>query len=143
MYLPDHFKLEELVSQDFFEKNTEADILKKFDPNVLKAADWIKETFSINHPVTINNWLWGGNRQYSGLRRPGDDFYSPTSMHSTGKAIDMVFKNISAEEIRNEIKRLISKGYDIPYIKRIENGVSWLHIDTKETGLKEVYFFNP
>lgn len=143
MYKPKYFILEELVSRKIFETMDHNAIWSHFDQDLLKAIDWVKETFSKDSPVTINNWKWGGDRQYSGLRVDGDDYYSPTSMHSVGKAADMIFKNTTAHEIRKSVTEMESMGIVIPYITRIENGVSWLHIDTKPTGKTDVYFFNP
>lgn len=143
MYKPKYFILEELVSRKAFETINHDQLWSIFDPNLLRAADWIKETFSLNSPVTINNWKWGGNRQFSGLRQSGDDYYSPTSMHSAGKALDMIFKNKTAEEIRQAIRDFEYKGNIVPYITRIEDEVTWLHIDTKSTGKYQVHFFKP
>ncbi|MBQ0154752.1 MAG: hypothetical protein KBS70_08245 [Bacteroidales bacterium] len=48
------------------------------------------------------------------------------SAHMLGKGGDFTSSEMSAERMRNEIKKQSGK---LPYPVRIEGGVSWLHID--------------
>ena len=112
-----------------------------FDPEALKGLDWLKETYSPDHPVIINTWWWCGGRGHSGLRDTNSRYYREGSMHSIGCAFDLLFENITAQEIRDD---LTERKY-VPYITRVEGGVSWIHMDTKPTNMPEglVYVFNP
>ncbi len=78
--------------------------------------------------MTINNYHWNGDRQWSGLRTHASMYYSETSQHSFGRAIDAVFSDYTAEEVRLYIRNNL--GF-FPYIKGIEDDVKWLHIDVR------------
>ena len=53
------------------------------------------------------------------------------SAHCTGEAYDITVQGMSAEEAR----QLIIKNKDnLPYPIRLEDGVSWLHVDTYDMG---------
>ena len=56
----------------------------------------------------------------------------------------MKFSDYSAEYIRDDLAAMELAGEELPRgIRRIERGVSWLHIDCKETNQKAIYWFNP
>lgn len=132
-YKPKHFKPEELVSRAAFEKLGAARVLRYFDPRILMMADKLAELFNYDHngkkigSATINNWLWGGNRQFSGLRLPGEPHYKEFSDHSFGRALDIVFSAIDAQSVRDFIE---DNAEMFPYITFIEEGssITWLHI---------------
>jgi len=135
-----YFSIEELVSPAMHKEVHEEALWRMFDPDVLKAADWLRERYG---PATINDWKWGGEFSQSGLRTPESKYYSPTSQHSKGCALDLKFRNKTAQQIRDDLAEYQFQGNKIPYFTRVENQVSWLHIDTKPTGQSELYFFNP
>lgn len=126
-----HFNVEELVPQHIFELKGLSSI-ELMNPKILDVADTLRELTGV--PLTINNWKWGGNRNWSGLRDATSSYYSPTSQHSFGNAIDVVNKHISAHEVRN----LILDNTDLfPYVTFLECGISWVHIDVREgNGIK-------
>ena len=121
-----YFKIHELVPQHIFQKRGEKS-WKYIDERLISSIDTLKEHFS-NGTMTINNYHWNGDRNWSGLRTPDSTDYNETSMHSMGKAIDCVFSNYAADEVRMYILQHASF---FPYIKGIEDTVSWLHIDTR------------
>lgn len=140
MYKCNHFAIHELVAPETLAQHTEDECWAMFDPDVLKAADWLRERYG---PATINDWKWGGEFSQSGLRTPDSKYYSPTSQHSKGCALDLKFRNKTAQQIRDDLAEYQYQGNQIPYFTRVENQVSWLHIDTKPTGQSDLYFFNP
>ena len=79
--------------------------------------------------MTINNYMWGGDRGWSGLRTKDSSYYSPTSQHSLGKAIDCIFSAYDVEEVRQYI---LNNPDEFPHIGGIELNVSWLHLDVRE-----------
>ena len=121
-----YFKIHELVPQHIFQKRGEKS-WKYIDERLISSIDTLKEHFS-NGTMTINNYHWNGDRNWSGLRTPDSSDYNETSMHSMGKAIDCVFSNYTADEVRMYILQHASF---FPYIKGIEDTVSWLHIDVR------------
>lgn len=149
MYVCKHFIIEELVPEEFYNTimalplhpNMAYKLMwSMFDERLLRSFDWIKEEYSPDNPVTINNWKWGGKRNWSCLRTEGSKWYSEGSMHSICEAGDMVFEHITAQQIRDDV----IKRTDVPFT-RMEGGVNWLHVDVKHTGLPKgtVYCFNP
>lgn len=133
MFKPKYFKTQEFVSPGVYEARGEKAI-QLMDIRILRLADALREEFG---PATINNWAWKGegddSRKWSGLRDPSSPWFSPYSQHTFGRAVDMVFKNHSAEDIRNKIKT-----HPIFWLNAggtesitLEDGVSWLHIDVR------------
>ena len=121
-----HFEIHELVPQ--YIHNTYGNKAWRFiDPRLIETIDTLKEAFPLG-TMTINNYLWGGNRNWSGLRTPRSDYFSETSMHSQGKAVDMVFSEYESEHIRNYI---IKNPNIFPHIRGLEMGISWVHIDVR------------
>lgn len=94
------------------------------DKRLVIADQKLRDKFG---PITINNWWDDGDRQYSGLRFPGDQYYSKTSQHSFGRASDKIFKLATAEEVR----QYIEKHWKELGITSIEKGVSWVHSDVR------------
>lgn len=132
-YRPKHFRAEELVSKATFTKLGASRVFRYFDPRILMSADKLVELFCYDHlgnkvgTATINNWLWNGNYQYSGLRMPGEPHYKEFSDHSFGRALDIRFSNIDAQSVRDYIE---AHPHDFPHITFIEEGpsITWLHI---------------
>lgn len=131
-----YFKIHELVPEHIFIKYGES-AWRFIDSRLIESIDTIKERFP-NGTITINNYKWKGNRKWSGLRTPDSPYYSETSIHSLGGAIDAIFSAYNIETIRQDIRRN-PKVY--PHIKGIEDGVSWLHIDTRNED--KLVIFNP
>ena len=132
-----YFKIHELVSPSMLEKVHEDVLWKMFNPQTIDSIDRIKEKFN-NGSVTINSYKFGGNRTESGLRTKDSSYYSSGSQHSVGCAFDMVFSKYDANEVREYI---VANRDEFPGITRVEGKVSWLHIDSKDTGLDEIYIF--
>ena len=61
------------------------------------------------------------------------------SPHFTGQGTDYDVKNMTADEVR---KWLITNQDNIPYPIRLEKGVGWVHMDSRNAGVK-VFEFNP
>jgi len=124
-----YFKIEELVSKETFDLIKEDTLWKLFDAKLLVTIDALKEKFP-EGTMSINTWKWQGDRNQSGLRTKNSKYYSPTSQHSVGRAVDCVFSDYETEEVRQYI---INNPKKFPYIKGIEKGVSWLHIDVRSS----------
>ena len=136
MYKPEHLIIQEIVPPLLFNavKDHPEILFNLFDPELLIGADWLRKRYG---PMTCNNWHAGGSFMWSGFRTAGSQYYSPGSMHSVGKALDLKFSKISSEEIRADLRKMEY----VPHIKRIEDDVTWLHIDTKETNKDKIHFF--
>ena len=104
------------------------------DVRLVKSDQLLRDHFG---SVTINNWWDGGERNWSGLRTPVSPEYSPESQHTFGRGSDKIFKNATAEEVREYIKKFYV-GYGIT---AIEDGVSWVHDDCRWTNSKDLLIF--
>ena len=133
------FKIQELVPLHLYNLLHEDALWNLFDEGLIKSIDAIKEKFP-NGSIIINNYAWSGTRTQSGIRTKDSKYYSEGSMHSVGKAVDMVFTKYTADEVREYI--LKNQG-EFPFIRRIEEDVSWLHIDCKYTGNDDIITFKP
>ena len=121
-----YFKVHELVPRAMYEKYGET-AWRYVDTDLINAIDLLKEQFP-KGTMTINNYVWGGEREWSGLRTPDSPWYSFGSMHSFGKAVDIVFSKYSAGDVREYI---FSNLEMFSGVKGIELGVSWVHLDTR------------
>jgi len=137
-----HFSIEELAPPELCEELHEDLIWAMFDENVLKFADWLKG-FCGGASVTVNTWIWGGNLKQSGLRTKSSEYYSETSQHSKGCALDLKVEGWTAEALRQALRKHEEEVAPVPYITSVEDKVTWLHVDTKPTGKDKLYFFNP
>ena len=129
-----HFKIHELVPKKMYEKYGEK-AWRYVDVRLIESIDKLKEHFNLG-TMTINNYFWGGSREWSGIRTPDSNYYSYGSQHSYANALDIVFSEYSAEEVRNYI---IYNPHEFPYIKGLELGVSWVHLDVRNED--EIVFF--
>lgn len=121
-YKPKYFQLEELIDPVTF-KDYGQQAWEFLDDRLLVTIDLLREAFG---PAIINNWNTGGKFQWSGLRTPRCTEGARMSQHRFGRAVDMKFTNISAEEVRTAIK---SDPVWKARINCIENNVAWLHVD--------------
>ena len=126
-----YFKIQELVSEAVYKKYGDKS-WEFIDTRLIKVLDLLREHF--NRPITVNNWLWGGNLHQRGLRANKDelvankkDYY--ISQHCLGKAVDFNVKGLSTQEVYDEILRNIEKFYLISRIENIKDTPTWVHID--------------
>ena len=134
-----YFRIEELVDSLTYKKFGE-DSWQFFDIRALKMIDGLREYFDTT--IYINNWIWGGVSEYRGLRPKYCEVGALHSAHRFGKAFDMTFKNMTADEVRNRII-LDQDNVNLMRINRIEGRVNWIHVDTfnipNEERIKVVY----
>lgn len=126
MYKCKHFSVDELVPPHVY-KERGSKAWELLDERLLITIDELRDALG---SAVINNYRWGGNRQWSGLRTPESPYYRPYSQHSFGRAVDMVFAKVTAEEARQHI---FANKERYPYVFAVELGVSWLHIDCRNT----------
>lgn len=121
-----HFDIWELVSKEVYEERGEK-AWQLLDVRMLMVIDLLRQKYG---KITINDWKWGGKNQSRGLRTPSSKYYRKYSQHTYGRAFDLIFHDITAEEVRQDIlKNPESKLYK--YITSFEENTSWLHIDTR------------
>jgi hypothetical protein len=138
-YKPKHIETVELVDKKTYQTYKEQCLELFFDSRILCQLDSIREYFG--KPIIINNWSWKGNFQFRGFRPFDCTVGSKYSQHKFGRAVDFDIEGFSAEEIRNQIIKNQHKE-DFKYISRMEDNVSWVHIDCANTNKNGIYLFN-
>lgn len=135
-YIPKYFQLYELMPPELYtydmmvsEEARERAFATYFDEKLLITIDVIREIIGL--PLICNTWFQDGNRKNCGLRTQTCSVGAAQSQHKLGKAVDLICHKMSAEDMRKKIEENKDK---LPYHIRIEKGVNWLHIDTKERG---------
>jgi len=129
------FIIQELVSPEVYKKRGES-AWCLINKDLIKTLDTLKEQFP-NGTCTINDWKWGGQFKYSGLRSPDSSNYSISSLHTVGMAADCKFNSYDVEEVRQFI---INNPDIFPYVKGIEMGTSWLHIDVRNQDKVSLFY---
>jgi hypothetical protein len=157
-YIPDPkiFHPAEFFPISFSSQFNSAQLWRLIDGRVVWTAVELRRRFGV---VTINNYLWGGTSQYRGFR-PAEELVdkpylmysgkvksllsSFTSQHCFGRAVDMTFRNFSAAEIREDIRKN-PKRSEYKYITTIEDNISWFHFDCRNWDVSKsgILFFNP
>lgn len=152
-----HFKPYELVDQDTYEQYGDQ-CMEFFNPILLISIDGMWEFFNSLEPcsIIVNNWYWGGELQWRGLRTiekakalgasKSEHRYEP-NVHLVN-AIDCHItklktrKRIPAIEAR-QIMQDNKNHFLLMNITRMEDIVTWLHIDCKplRQGQERIYLF--
>ena len=126
MYKCTHFGIKELVSKGTHDKRGEK-AWALLDDRALQTVDFLREKYG---SITINDWSWGGKSHWRGLRTPDSAYYSTYSQHSFGRAFDLIFKNTTAEKVRQDITANPNDPA-FRFINSFEEGTSWLHFDVR------------
>lgn len=124
MYTPKHFAPHEFVPPKIFHKRGDKS-LQLMDDRILITADALRDRYG---RIVINNWYWGGDRQWSGLRTSDSPYGSELSQHRFGRALDMIMPDADVDEVSQDI---MNDPELFPYITSMELGTSWLHIDCR------------
>lgn len=133
-----YFCLRELVDEQTYKKYGDF-AWNFFRTELLLNLLWIREY--LKRPITINNWHVGGKFSQRGLRhnmsaevwKYTKDGKQYMSAHILGAGVDFDVKGMSAAEVRTAIQ---AAAKDLPYPCRLEDGKTWVHIDTYNDGTK-------
>lgn len=135
MYKCKHFAIHELVPPHVFHTRGEL-AWELLDERLLITLDRLRERYG---KMTVNNYFWGKEREWSGLRTKESPYYSQFSQHSFGRAADCLFADHKTEDVRNDI---INSPHDPSFelIGSVELGVSWLHFDVRNCDRIKTYY---
>ena len=144
-----HFKSYEIVDRETYRIYGEFSY-RFFDPILLRVADWLRDELG---PVTCNNWFWNKDKpawdvfEWSGLRtarwdevQPSRQLnskkkYTPYSDHALGNALDLKFRDHSAEYVRQYIRdnweRIASDTGAVSLTLEDGPTISWVHLATR------------
>lgn len=140
----DYFEPHELLCPHVFKRDDEGG-LKFMDPRLREWLLWFRKT--INRPVYINNYAWGGGMSQRGYRCNLCSLVADktktkvlyASAHMRFQALDFNVRDLTPEEVRQWIE--VHKE-EMPHGIRIENDTdTWVHVDVvNETNKKIIYF---
>jgi hypothetical protein len=140
MDIYDHFVKQELVPIVIAKKFGNDKILRLFDDRALWTLLMLRKRYEEGHKhpgLYINDYHFGGINQYRGWRPGNCPVGAEFSQHKFGRAFDCIFRNISAEEVREDIRKNPTEEA-FKYITAVELDVSWFHFST-ENHNKEKY----
>ena len=135
-----YFKVQEVVPKHIYLKRGDQAI-NAMDKDLLTFIDcfrgWLPSIYKGKISVVVNSWLWDKNgTHFRGLRTTNSKHYSQTSMHTFGKALDFDVYVDGVLLAASVIRKLIIDNRNIDFmraIKFIEDGVNWVHVDTRTT----------
>lgn len=144
-YIPKYFDIQELMPpkmlslEDWQAPKHMCQAWANFDPKLLETIDVIRGEI-VQQPLLCNTWHMDGNRIYCGLRPSVCSIGAQQSRHKFGQAADLVCYKYTAEQMRQMIVEQQDK---LPYPIRIEDGVSWLHVDVADIDYngQKIYLF--
>lgn len=129
-YRPKYFRLEELVSEDLFNRYSSRPsyLWGLLDSRLLITIDRMRERFGV---CIINNWRQKGSFQHSGFRDSTSDVGVKLSQHRFGRGADLKFARIAAPEVQEDIlKNSDDPAYE--FVTCVErNTPTWTHIDCR------------
>ncbi len=126
MYTCHHFVIHELVPPAVYGNRGEK-AWELLDERLLITLDRLRNRYG---RMTVNNYYWGKEREWSGLRTTDSPYYSPFSQHTFGRAADCLFADQTSEEVRKDIlENPDNPAFEL--IGSIELDVSWLHFDVR------------
>lgn len=131
---PKFFTIKEFVPKDIYAKFGENSYIL-LDDRILQTAEQLR--IITGKAVICNNWHNGGRFEYRGFRSPNYPC-AEYSQHKFGRAIDIDVIGMTAEEVRQYILKNQDK---FPFITRLEDKVSWVHIDCANTCQNGILLF--
>jgi hypothetical protein len=151
MTMINFFSITELVPEHIFKQRGQR-AWELFDYRALLTLEWLRANLG---KCMVNDWKVGGQYSQSGLRT--FEFYmqdgktsaavahkkisESLSQHKFGRAFDCKFEDYTAEQARQFIKdNWESSGFD--WAITLEEGVNWLHFDTRLQKENKVYTFS-
>lgn len=137
-YYPVHFTIPEFIGPETYAKYGN-NALWFMDSRILWTIDATREYFNV--PMTVNTWKQGGQYQERGLRLSSSDTGADMSQHKFGRAIDFDLAGMTADVVRAEIKKNYKTEPAFRFITALEENVSWVHIDCRNTNMSDLLLF--
>lgn len=130
-----HFRTEEFVPPDVFHALGARSLLV-MDRRILKTVTALRE--NLDRPVTINNWVFGGNIRWAGFRNSKCTTGAFYSQHKFGRAVDCRVEKMTPDEVRRYI---LNNRSHFPYVTAMEDGVPWVHLDCRALEGDDIFIF--
>ena len=146
MYKCKYFEIHELVSPELYEVLGEEKCWQLLPEVVKLQLDQIREEFYSTYGlgILINNWGYGGDYKYSGVRPINCKIGAANSRHKQWVAFDLKPSDLeSIEELQGFIKTL-GASWNISRVEEFEHTPTWCHIEfALESFVDKPYYFKP
>ena len=137
MKVSKNFVIQEFVDSQTYNKFKNRSIWF-IDNRIFNIVQYLRDTFG---SITINDWTFGNHNEWRGLRTIDSVYYNKYSQHSFGRAVDMIFKEVSADTVRNYILENEDKFREMG-VGGLEKNVSWVHLDLRNVLDDKIFLFN-
>lgn len=142
MYIPNFFKLHELIPRNTYELFGGDPVLwLLFDPGILRVSDLTRRRYGA---MVANTWARDGEHEFRGFRPWDCAVGAQLSQHKFGRGVDLVPAQATPTEIRADI--MAGNAPEIAsLITGLEMDIPWLHIDAgnrtanHKSGLQLIY----
>lgn len=138
--ISENFYLDEVMNPEMYVRFG-SDSRWFIDQRLIDIVQYIRT--KTGKPITINDWFHGGRFKNRGLRNFTSSTGAIYSQHKFGKALDFVVSGMSADEVREKILGEWKEDLMELGLTAIEAGVSWVHIDIRNTGKEDIMIFYP
>ena len=135
-----NFKIYEFVTPHIYEKLYQY-AFTQIDERVIHLAQFVRDRFRA--PVTVNNWIEGGDFQYRGVRPYNCPIGAKYSQHKFGRAFDFTIYRTTIEEIHEDIKKNAKLYYDnhLRAVEKMDKADTWMHFDVRPSRSNEIFWF--
>lgn len=142
MQLTKDFILQEFVPSEIYTQFGDKSIWF-IDPKIPVIVQALRDIFGV--PVVINNWHTGGHYNNSGYRTPKCTEGALLSQHRFGRAADLKPSGMTIRAAMDKVKENypMLKELGLTTVENIASTPTWLHIDTRWTGLDDLLIVNP
>jgi len=124
-----HEYIDEKLYREYEAKNQLYKLVWRLDSRLIIADQLLRDKFG---SITINNWMYDGDRNWSGLRTPESPYYSENSQHSFGRASDKLFK-VDASVVIKYIQDNYESIFKALGIGGLEIRATWVHWDLRNS----------
>lgn len=128
MKLSEHFSVRELVDPETVDAMGEERAGNTVDPRLIMALETLRAVLDCT-PIIINDYEWGGNFKYSGVRPCTYTKGAKFSSHRYGNTADLKFPALDPIWVQHFI---LEHEHEFPHIVRMEDAAitkTWLHIE--------------
>lgn len=142
MYICRHFDVREFVPASVYQRLGD-NSWEALDDRILAMADRVRVKFGRTvcntwHSTSLQSLVGNQKRDSSGIRIAGSQYFSPTSQHTFGRALDLITIDTPVPVVRDYILQHPS---EFEFVTGVELGTSWLHIDCRNC--KPIKTFTP
>ena len=140
MKVSKNFVIQEFVTPKMYKDLGDKAIIL-IDERIIQLAQYVRDRFKKS--VTVNNWYYGGEYKYRGVRPYNCKVGAKYSQHKYGRAFDFTVEGISIKELHKDINKN-QKEYFANHLRAVESihkADTWMHFDVRFSNLNDIFWF--